>query len=387
MKKNIWAIFILSLMSLLPWETSQAAFWNSTPKSTRMAVLLPLQGPYSDSAQAIRDGFIAAYYQYLPQDQNPPTIRIIDTSHGDIVEIYRQAVSQGANVIIGPLNKEAGLQLVQAGVIGTPTILLNNLPGTPLNDNLYQLALSPEDEASQAADKAWQAGYKKALIAAPANAWGQRVSQTFFDRWQSLGGKVVGELFFDDPKQLANQVAQALHVDSSEQRAKDLRRILTTAKMRAIPYRRQDIDMVFLAAQPELAREFRPLLGFYYASKIPVYSTSQVYSGYPNSQYDQDLNGINFCAIPWEIAPQKMSADLQNILNNVQKTWPQASRDQAPFFALGADGYFLARQLLQGKLSDTVDGATGKLILQTNKVWRRQLPWTQIIQGVPANVP
>lgn len=387
MKKNIWAVVIICLMSLLAWETSQAAFWESTPKTTRMALLLPLQGPYSDSAQAIRDGFITAFYQYLPQNPNPPTIRIIDTSHGDIVEVYRQAVNQGANIIIGPLNKEAGLQLVQAGVINIPTILLNSLPGTAANNNLYQLALSPEDEASQAADKAWQEGYKKALIAAPANAWGQRVSQTFFDRWQSLGGKIVGELFFDDPKQLASQVAQILHVDLSEQRAKDLRRILNASKIRTIPYRRQDIDMVFLAAQPEIAREFRPLLGFYYASKIPVYATSQVYGGYPNPQYDQDLNGIKFCAIPWQIAPQTMSADLQNILSNVQKTWPQASRDQAPFFALGADSYFLASQLLQNKLPDTVEGATGKLVLQSNKVWRRQLPWAQIVQGIPHNVP
>ncbi len=380
-------IFILILMSLSPWKTSCAAFWNSTPKSTRMALLLPLQGPYSNSAQAIRDGFIAAYYQYLPQDANPPTIRIIDTSHGDIAEIYRQAVNQGANVIIGPLNKEAGLQLVQAGVINTPTILLNNLSGVTSNDYLYQLGLSPEDEAIQAADKAWQEGYKKALIAAPANSWGQRVSQTFLDRWQSLGGKIVGELFFDNPKLLAVQLAQIMHVDLSEQRAKELRRNLNASKIRTIPYRRQDIDMIFLAAQPELAREFRPLLGFYYASHIPVYATSQIYGGYPNPQYDQDLNGIYFCAIPWEITPKSMPADLQSILTNVQKTWPQASREQAPFFALGADSYFLARQLLQGKVSDTVEAATGKLILQSNKVWRRQLPWAQIVQGVPNNVP
>jgi outer membrane PBP1 activator LpoA protein len=385
LKKKKLALFILNIFCLLISTKALAAFWNSTtPSPTRMALLLPLQGAYAPSAQAIRDGFIAAYYQSLPQDKNPPTIRIIDTSQGNILELYRQAVNQGANVIVGPLNKEAGLQLVQAGSINTPTILLNNLSGVSTGDNVYQLALSPEDEATQAADKAWKGGFKTALIAAPANTWGQRVSQTFLNRWQSLGGKVVGEVFFDDPSRLAGQVAQILHVDLSEQRAKDLRHNLALSKIRSIPYRRQDIDMVFLAANPELAREFRPLLKFYFADNIPIYATSHIYGGFPNPQYDQDLNGVNFCAIPWEITPQKMPAELQTILTNVQKTWPQASREQAPFFALGVDSFFLARQLLDGKPTPNWEGATGKLILQSNKVWYRQLPWAQMVQGAPA---
>jgi outer membrane PBP1 activator LpoA protein len=388
LKKKQIAVYIFSLIYLFAGvNAALAAFWNSNPKATRIALLLPLQGPFAESAQAIQEGFIAAYYQNLTQDQNPPTIRIVDSSRGDILEIYRQAVSQGANVIVGPLNKEAGLQLVQAQAINTPTILLNNLSNASVSagENLYQLALSPEDEATAAADKAWQDGRRKALVVAPANAWGQRVSQAFLNRWQSLGGKIVGELFFDDPKQLASQIAQILHVDLSEQRSKDLRRTLSVSKLRSIPYRRQDIDMVFLTAKPEIAREIRPLLGFYYAGKIPVYATSHIYGGYPNPQYDQDLNGVNFCAIPWEITPQKMSVDLQAILNNVQKAWPQASQEQAAFFALGADSYYLARQLLQGNPPQTWEGATGKLILQSNKIWYRQLPWTKMIQGQPEN--
>ena len=152
-------------------------------------------------------------------------------------------------------------------------------------------------------------------------------------------------MYYDDSAQFSTQVSQLLHVDQSEQRAKALQHLLLEGKMRTIPYRRQDVDMVFLVAKPELARELRPLLSFYYASKIPVYATSHLYSGVPNPQLDQDLNGVMFCAIPWEIAPQTLSPDLQEILKRVQTTWPQASAMQPQFFALGVDSYRLARQI------------------------------------------
>lgn len=364
-------------------EVGQAGFWSSPPAPERIALLLPLKGVYSESGQAIRDGFLAAYYQSLPQDPSAPTIRIVDTSGGDIVSLYQQAVAQGANVIVGPLSKEEGTQLVQAGKLTVPTLVLNTLPVTQVIPNLYQLSLSPEDEAKQAAAKAWQEGQKNAVIIAPANAWGQRVSQVFLTDWQSLGGKAVGEMFYDSPIQLSSQISQLLHLDQSEDRAKTLRRLLMQTKMRTIPYRRQDIDMVFLVAKPEWARQLRPLLSFYYAGTIPIYATSHIYSGTPNPQLDQDLNGIRFCAIPLEIAPQTLPADIQATLQSIQKIWPQSLLRQPEFFALGIDSYRLARQISAGKLAAEVDGATGKLILQDNKVWYRKLPWAQMVQGRP----
>lgn len=365
-------------------QAAQASFWPSAAESnTRVALLLPLQGVYAESAQAVRDGFLAAYYQSLPQDPAAPTIRIIDISNGDIVTLYRQAIEQGANIVVGPLNKEQGLQLVQTGALAVPTLMLNTLPNAQTVANLYQLSLSPEDEVKQVAAKAWQDGKRNVGIIVPASAWGQRVGQVFLTQWQAAGGKVVGEMFYDDPQQLSNQIAQMLHVDQSEERAKSMQQLLLQVKLRTIPYRRQDIDMIFLVAKPEFARQVRPLLNFYYARSIPVYATSHLYNGVPDPQDDQDLNGVIFCAMPWEIAPQTLSPALQAILQSVQKTWPQAMQKQSPFFALGVDSYYLARQLSRNKISPQVDGATGKLTLQANRIWYRQLPWAQILQGQP----
>ncbi len=364
-----------------------AGFWSSAqPAPGRMALMLPLKGAYGESAQALRDGFLAAYYQSLPEDSAAPTIRIIDTSEGDIVTLYRQAVAQGMDLVVGPLSKEQGLQLVQAGPLAVPTVVLNILPITEPVPNLYQLSLAPEDEVKQVVAKAWQDHKKNALIIVPASTWGQRLSQVFLTEWQTLGGKVVGEMYYDDPGQLSSQISQILQVEASEKRAKALAHLLLQPKLRTIPYRRQDVDMIFLVAKPESGREIRPLLNFYYAGKIPVYATSHVYSGAPDPQYDQDLNDVQFCAIPWEIARETLSPDLQVILQNVEKAWPEAARRQPQFFALGVDSYRVARQLGAGMAMPKIDGATGKLTLQDNHVWYRDLPWAQIIHGQPQQI-
>lgn len=352
----------------------------------RISLLVPLQGPYAAAGQAIRDGFIAAYYQTPQPGNNPLTLRIIDTSQGDIVALYKQAVEQGANFIVGPLNKSEGAALVQAGVISVPTLLLNTLPIESAVTNLYQFGLSPEDEAKQAADKAWHSGHKKALVVAPASAWGQRAFEEFISEWRILGGEIVGEMYYDDPAQLSNQISQLLHVDQSEQRGKELRAVLQESKIRTITYRRQDFDMVFLVAKPDLARELRPLFKFYYAGKTPIYATSHLYGGFPDPKYDQDLNGVIFCAIPWEVDASSLPPDVSSIMENIKKTWPKTLQQQPQFFAFGVDSFLLTKKLSNGALSipaTGLQGATGLLILQPNKVWYRQLPWVQMVDGQP----
>src|SRR5205823_5983563 len=65
--------------------------------------------------------------------------------------------------------------------------------------------------------------------------------------------------------------------------------------------RRQDADMIFMIAPPEYARQIKPLLNYYYAGNLPIYATSHVYQGIPNAALDNDLNGIQFCDMPWTI--------------------------------------------------------------------------------------
>ncbi len=57
--------------------------------------------------------------------------------------------------------------------------------------------------------------------------------------------------------------------------------------------------LIFMLATPRQARLINPQLSFYRASRLPVYATSQVYTGYPDSSLDTDLNNVAFCDMPW----------------------------------------------------------------------------------------
>ncbi|MDO6805622.1 penicillin-binding protein activator, partial [Wenyingzhuangia sp. 1_MG-2023] len=49
---------------------------NQRPE--RVALMLPLSGPLAASGEAIRDGFLAAYYQAIATEQPTPEVTLID---------------------------------------------------------------------------------------------------------------------------------------------------------------------------------------------------------------------------------------------------------------------------------------------------------------------
>jgi len=92
----------------------------------RIAVLLPLSGRQKHAARAVRDGLLAAHY--LPTNFGArPQIRIYDLDVAGTAQTYAQAVSDGADFIIGPLLKEEVQELAATG-ISTPTLTLNHAP-------------------------------------------------------------------------------------------------------------------------------------------------------------------------------------------------------------------------------------------------------------------
>jgi outer membrane PBP1 activator LpoA protein len=73
----------------------------------RVALLLPLNAQLAAVAGSIRDGFLAAYF--ASDDQHRPEIRIYDSGKtpADGVAAYREAVTDGADHVVGPLQRES----------------------------------------------------------------------------------------------------------------------------------------------------------------------------------------------------------------------------------------------------------------------------------------
>lgn len=366
--------------SMLPASINHAA-QALPPAAQQIALLLPLHGRLEGPGKAIRDGFMAAYYQAAKQNKHL-TIRVYDTTQSqNMKSLYQQAVSNGADLVIGPLNKENAQQLADSAKFSVPTLLLNYVNDRAPATNLYQFGLSPQDEARQAANKAWRDGHRDAIVIAPEGDWGQSIATAFAQRWQQLGGKVVAKFPYQGKQDLAASIKQLMNVDQSNSREQHLQSVLAK-KVKFIPRRRQDADMIFLAAVPNNARQIKPMLSFYYASNIPIYATSLIYSGIPSARTDRDLNGIIFCDMPWVF---KNGGQVQKNHQTLARLWPQQLNRYTRLYAFGMDAFKLSNQLGRMTLLPEfgLASATGTLYLNPQRKILRELQWAQIKAGTP----
>lgn len=345
----------------------------------QVALILPVTGRLGAYGKAIRDGFFAAYYEILNKGGSVPRINQYDSNNKDINAVYQQVVNDGNKLVIGPLEKEslAALTKNQAISMALPTLALNRIDGQHFPNDLYQFGLNPEDEAAQIADIALSKGYKRALIITPKGDWGEKVAQAFADRWQQLDGKIVASQTFDASKNnYSKQIKSILQINRSEQRLQRLIQIIGV-RPNYQPYRRTDVDFIFVLARPNEGRAIKPLLAYHYASDIPVYATSHIYRGTSAPSKDQDINGVRFIDIPWVFHEK---SEIRRAINAGIPSSPAYQR----MYALGVDSFRLHLRLkqLSKNSSAQVFGETGTLSLNALKQIERKLTLAEIQNGI-----
>jgi outer membrane PBP1 activator LpoA protein len=339
-------------------------------------LLLPLQEQYGN---AIQEGFFSAYYQALNVSREVPRITIIDSSNQvNVNPLYDSAVARGADLIIGPVDKELVNQLQQRPELPVPTLALNYVDDTQYTPaNLYQFGLAPEDEIIQAASMAWQAGHRNAAILTPLGSEDQRLRAIFAEEWQRLGGKLVSTATFSGDSDYSDVIKQLMAIDSSEARASLLMELLPRSNVEFTPRRRNDIDFIFLIANPLQGRQLKPTLAFHFAGDIPVYAMPSIYDGLSNQSENSDLNGIIFTDAPWvldEIDPLRVE-----IANNLRLSQGPLQRLRA----MGVDSFRMyprLQQLATGELN-TLQGTTGSLSMSNQRI-QRVLQAARFVDGM-----
>ncbi len=355
-------------------------------QANRIAVMLPLSGPAGDSAAAIRDGMLAAFYHGASPR---PELQFYDT-RGDaqsIWSIYQQAINDGADFVIGPLLKGSIQALSQSGLLPVPVLALNHT-GDVEEDNelpLYQFGLAPEDEARQVAGRAIADGHQQLVVLLPDSAWGERVFNAFAQQFNALGGEVLAaERYKTRGADFAQPIQRALNLDASKRRQQALQRLLGR-KLNFEPRRRQDAQAVFVLAFPRQARQIKPQLRFHHAGDLPVYSTSHVYQASVDPSIDRDMDGLVFCDIPWVLDTEGPWAAQRE---QVQSLWAERGKRYQRLFALGYDAYQLVPWLDTMRLPGFAQfpGATGILSLDSGKQIHRSLEWARFVRGLPKKI-
>ena len=324
--------------------TVQAAM---IPTATnRIAVLLPQSGALGSVSKDVIQGMQAARSSM----GGTTTVQLYDVSSGGAVAQYQKAVAEGADIVVGPLDKESLASLLaQPQVLTKPILSLNYLTSTHnIPGALYQFGLLPEDEARQVADFAVSRGQRTAIILSPASSWGDRVADAFRAAYQGKGGQIItNQQYADTP---------------SGSYVQDVQNALTAAQGRA--------SMVFLAASPTQARMLRPLLSAQ-ASTLPVYATSHIFSGRTEPGKDSDLDGVIYTEIPWVLESLQAGT-----LNNA--TYPR-------MYALGMDAFLIAKNLpsIATTPGAHVNGKTGDISLTGNRQIQRSLSFATFANGLP----
>lgn len=353
-------LFDRSLSEMQDWPVS---------RFQRIALLLPMHGPYARVGQAIRNGFLAAYYQSQDQSsRNTLKIHLIDTATQESDKAYQAAIDWGADFVVGPLQREQVDRLASLKDLPIPVLTLNQADHPSHRAGLYHFVQQPEDEAKQLARRALRQHHRYIIAIAPDNRWGKRVIATFQQTLEQKGGHILDTLYFDRHSNgLRQQIKDRLHIQASEARFLQLQALQAPQSKEAMPMRfiarrRRDIDAILIAAPMKDQKRIIPLLRFFYVTRIPLYV--MVPTGSLSTKNAPDLKGVLLSTMPW-LMKTHPSSDIPflAVRKQMRHVWGTLVPERAPFHAIGVDAFYLAwywpRLLLLPKLQ--LHGATGDL--------------------------
>jgi outer membrane PBP1 activator LpoA protein len=307
-----------------------------------IALLLPLKSEKLERlADAVQQGFMAA------NKVHPATlpIRVYGCSDEpkEIVALYRQALANGARAVVGPLTPAGVAALAAQPSIPVPTLVLNRAE-VKAPEKLYFFGLMLENEARQVARVASVAELNGAIIVSTDTVLSKRLAQAFGDEWKKQGGKIVATRIYKDD----NDIFADLPVEPGY--------------------------MVFVAANAEKARMFRPFLN----AMLPVYATSQVFSGNANTLVNYDLRDIVFFDMPWLLEQDHA------VVLRYPRSAQSLDTDMERLYALGIDAFRLIRIMMDNRQQSAMpmEGVTGTIRLNPNHQFEREAVMAEFKQGM-----
>ncbi len=357
--------------TLLPGANAEVREGYKMP--AHVALLLPASGVYAAAANAIREGFFAAYAEDTRTHAPRAAVRIYDTRGSDdgAVKAYQQAAADGAQLVVGPLTRSGVAALFAQPGLPVPVLALNHpdnkqLPATDVSE----FGLLPETEGAQAADHMIERGLHQAYVVISGDDFAQRAASAFKAELLARGGNVAGMASLPNgATNYASQIA-SLHLPAS-----------------AAPVAGTDANAstsgndagIFISMRPVQARLLLPQLQIAKVA-LPVFATSHVYAGSDNPTADGDLNGVEFCDAPWLFNTQPglpRHDDIAALL-------PTARDGNTRLFAFGMDAWHLVPYLdwLREHPGSYLPGATGQLTADQFGRVSRVLTWAKFQNGL-----
>ncbi|PXL21245.1 penicillin-binding protein activator [Klebsiella variicola] len=355
--------------------TAQAPAASATPQTPASPVTQPVTAPTAQPQPAVASA------------ANPSAeLKIYDTTSQPISQLLAQAQQDGATLVVGPLLKENVDDVIKSN---TPlnVLALNQPEKVESRANLCYFALSPEDEARDAARHIHQQGKQTPLLLVPRGALGDRVVSAFADEWLKLGGASVLQQRFGSTAELRAGVNGGGGI------------ALTGTPVSTLPSAQNSslgsadempvssggsVDAAYILATPEQIAYIKPMIAMRNGSQnnVTLYASSRSAQGTAGPDFRLEMEGLQYSEIP--MLAGSNPALMQQALSAVRNDYSLAR-----LYAMGADAWSLANHFTQMRQTPgfELNGNTGDLTATQDCVINRKLSWLKYQQGkiVPAS--
>lgn len=320
-------------------------------------------------------------------------LKIYDTSAQPLDQVLAQVQQDGASIVVGPLLKNNVEALMKSNT--TLNVLALNQPEQVQNRaNICYFALSPEDEARDAARHIHEQGKQAPLLLIPRSTLGDRVANAFAQEWQTLGGGVVLQQKFGSATELRAGVngGAGIALNGSPVSASLPQQQSVTIGGLTIPAPPTDaqisgggkVDSAYIVATPEEIAFIKPMIAMRNGSQsgATLYASSRSAQGTAGPDFRLEMEGLQYSEIPMLAGsnPQLMQQALGAVRNDYSL---------ARLYAMGVDAWALANHFTQMRQVPgfELNGNTGDLTADQDCVINRKLSWLKYQQGqiVPAS--
>ncbi|HGF6043797.1 MULTISPECIES: penicillin-binding protein activator [Enterobacter] len=320
-------------------------------------------------------------------------LKIYDTSAQPLDQVLAQVQQDGASIVVGPLLKNNVEALMKSNT--TLNVLALNQPEQVQNRaNICYFALSPEDEARDAARHIHEQGKQAPLLLIPRSTLGDRVANAFAQEWQTLGGGVVLQQKFGSASELRAGVngGAGIALNGSPVSASLPQQQSVTIGGLTIPAPPTDaqisgggkVDSAYIVATPEEIAFIKPMIAMRNGSQsgATLYASSRSAQGTAGPDFRLEMDGLQYSEIPMLAGsnPQLMQQALGAVRNDYSL---------ARLYAMGVDAWALANHFTQMRQVPgfELNGNTGDLTADQDCVINRKLSWLKYQQGqiVPAS--
>ncbi|HBU8664434.1 TPA: penicillin-binding protein activator [Klebsiella oxytoca] len=363
--------------------TNSAQTPVQTPAADQAQAQAPVTAPEATSAPAPET---TSQPVQAPQTQavsatpaNPAAeLKIYDTTTQPMSQLLAQVQQDGATIVVGPLLKDNVEQVIKSNT--SLNVLALNQPEKIENRiNICYFALSPEDEARDAAHHIHDQGKQTPLLLVPRGALGDRVVNAFANEWLKLGGGTVLQQRLGSTAELRGSVNSGISLSGTPVSTLPSAQDSALGSPSDVPVSSTGgVDAAYILATPEQIAYVKPMIALRNGSQsgVTLYASSRSAQGTSGPDFRLEMEGLQYSEIP-------MLAGSNPALQQQALAAVRNDYSLARLYAMGADAWSLANHFSQMRQVPgfELNGNTGDLTATQDCVINRKLSWLKYQGG------